>query len=188
MGDDSNQAEKSQILYTSVFSSYLINYCSNVHEFWSAYRPMSPLTINQNLAQTNIVWLSKQFINQNCSALKLQRTELTKHLSNPMLYLTTPQTNLRYRSVLSEEGDHEVWGQSNLVWDRRLEDDRSSATKSGQISCSPWGWRLKFFLHGSQGTTSTVDLYTSPTINTHWTLWPVFVGHKVHSSWRDYPI
>jgi hypothetical protein len=57
-----------------------------------------------------------------------------------MLYSTNAQTNLRHRSVLSEEVDHQVWGQSNLIWvtNHRLEDDRSSAMKSGQISYSPF--------------------------------------------------
>jgi hypothetical protein len=109
-----------------------------MHNFWWAGRSISLLTTHQNLAQTDTIWLSKQSIYQNCSVQKWQQTELTRHLSNSMFYSTNTQTNLRYWRVLSEEWDHQVWGQSNFVWvtNRRLEENRCSATKSGQISCS----------------------------------------------------
>lgn len=129
---------KLQILYPFVFYSYLTNYCSNMHKFWWACRSMGLLTTHQNSTQPDTVWPSKQFIYQNCSVLKWQQTEPTRYLSNPMFYSTNTQTNLRHWRVLSKEWDHQVWGQSNFVWvtNRRLEDNRFSATKSGQISCS----------------------------------------------------
>ena len=54
-----------------------------------------------------------------------------------MFHSTNTQTNLRHWRVLSKEWDHQVWSQSNFVWvtNRRLEDNRFRATKSGQISC-----------------------------------------------------
>jgi hypothetical protein len=99
---------------------------------------MSLLTTDQNLAQTDTVWLSKQFIYQNCSVLRLQQNEQTKPLSTLMFYSTNPQTNLRRRRVLSEEWDYRVWVQSNHVWvtNYRLKCNRLSATKSRQIACS----------------------------------------------------
>ena len=94
----------------------------------------------QNSTQPDSVWPSKQFLYQNCSVLKWQQTELTRYLSNPIFYSTNTQANLRHWRVLSKEWDHQVWGQSNFVWvtNRRLEDNRFSATKSRQISCSPF--------------------------------------------------
>ena len=129
---------KLQILYPFIFYSYLTNFCSNMHKFWGAYRSMGLLTTHQNSTQTDTVCPSKQFIYQNCSVLKWLQPELTKHLSNPMFYSTNTQTNLRHWRVLSKEWDHQVWSKSNFVWvtNRRLGDNRFSATKSGQILCS----------------------------------------------------
>ena len=128
---------KLQILYPFIFYSYFTNYCSNIHKFWWACRSMGRLTTHQNSTQPDTVWPSKQFIYQNCSVLKWQQTEPTRYLSNPMFYSTNTQTNLRHLRVLSKEWDHQVWSQSNFVWvtNRRLEDNRFRATKSGQISC-----------------------------------------------------
>ena len=116
----------SKIADSFAFYSYLTNYCSNMHKFWWACRSMGLLTTHQNSAQTDTVWPSKQFIYQNCSVLKWQQTELTRHLSNPMFYSTNTQTNFRHWRVLSKEWDHQVWGQSNFVWvtNRWLEDVR----------------------------------------------------------------
>ena len=109
---------------------------------------MSPLTTHQNSTQLDTVWPSKQFIYQNCSVRKWQQTEPTRYLSNPMFHSTNPQTNLRHWRVLSKEWDHQVWGQSNFVWvtNRRLEDNRFSATKSGHISRSSFITAVAFSL------------------------------------------
>jgi hypothetical protein len=76
---------KWQILYPLVFCSYLTNYCSILHKFWWGYRSMSPLTADQNSAQTDTVWLSKLLIYQIWSVLKLQQNGLTKPLKSDVL-------------------------------------------------------------------------------------------------------
>ena len=70
-------------------------------------------------------------------------TKLSKHLSNLMLYSTNPQTNLRHRSTLSEEWDHQVWCEFNHVWgtNHLFKDNRFSTINSGQMS------RSSFSLH-----------------------------------------
>ena len=100
---------KLQILYPFVFYSYLTNYCSNMHKFWWACRSMGLLTTHQNSTQTDTVWLSKQFIYQNCSVLKWQQTEpdkislksdvLLNQYSNQLKTLKGPKQGMRSPSL-----------------------------------------------------------------------------------------
>jgi hypothetical protein len=144
----------------------------------------------------------------NCSELNL-----TKHLSNPMLYSTNPQTNLRHQGVLRKEWDHQVWGQSNHVWvtNHWLEDNWCCVMKFGQISHSFFFASLIVVcvLHSLILRTAAAFLLrmearvflTCFSVNNfnRWSrhqlddaqaldLWAVFMGHKVYSMWGDHPI
>jgi hypothetical protein len=145
----------------------------------------------------------------NCS-----EPNLTKHLSNLMLYSTNPQTNLIHQVVLRKEWDHQVWGQSNHVWvtNHRLEDNRCCVMNFGQISRS-------FFFFASLIVVCVLHslihcivvafllrmearvFLTCFSVNNfnRWSrhqlddaqaldLWAIFVGHKVYSMWGDHSI
>jgi hypothetical protein len=170
------------------------------------------LTTDQNSSQTDTVWLSKLFIYQNCYVLNLQQTDLIEHLLNPMFYSPNSQTKLRHWSVLSKEWDYQVWGQSNhvCVTNRRLEDNRFSTTRSGQISYSSFPLlhtlRCVFALSNSLYRNNSFYLWMEAkaylicflgiNLNHSFTyksddahalnLRAAFVGHKAYSTWTTF--
>ena len=122
------------------FCLLFVTHNLQLHYAWILWtcRSMGLLTTHQNSTQMDTVWPSKQFIYQNCCVRKWQQTKPTRYLSNPMFYSTNTQTNLRHWMVLSNEWDHQVWGQSNFVWVTNcwLEDVRFCTLKCRQISRS----------------------------------------------------
>ena len=129
---------------------------------------------------------------------EMAATEPTRYLSNPMFYSTNTQTNLGHWRVLRKEWDHQVWGQSNFVWvtNRRLEDNRFSATKSGQISRSSFITVVAFSLRMEARVFHTCLLGNN--LN-RWfihqlddaqplDLWAIFTGHKALLHMEGIPI